>query len=246
MLKIDNITKRFQNKTILNDISLAVDRGSIAALVGPSGVGKSTLLRILNNLEKPDLGSITLDGNPVDLAQINQNHLVGMVFQQFSLFEHLTVERNITLPLEITANTPSSKAQAIAHELLTRYGLQELAHTYPHQLSGGQKQRLAIARAIALKPRIICFDEPTSALDPVLTTFVANNIQQLASEGYIILVATHDTTLIEKLACTIYLMDKGTILESIDSGTFYRNRDHYPHINRFFAGIVTDIQDIAP
>lgn len=243
MLKINNVSKIFGRKTVLNNISLTVKSGEIAAFVGPSGVGKSTLLRILNNLERIDSGSITLNGTPLDLTLVNTAHTVGMVFQQFNLFDHLTATQNITLPLEKTAGLTAAHAQQRAHELLTRYELSEKSNAYPHQLSGGQKQRLAIARAIALKPSIVCFDEPTSALDPLLTSHVAQNIQELAREGYIVLLATHDTTLLEKLDCTIYLMSAGTILETVSSSSFYHNRATYPQIDKFLAGIISDVQN---
>jgi len=236
MLKIDQLTKSFGAKKILNNISLTVRKGEIAVFLGSSGVGKSTLLRILNNLETINSGTITLDNNKLDLASINTTHTVGMVFQHFNLFDHLTVEQNITLPLEKVLKKSSSEAIKLAHHLLNRYGLLDKNNKYASQLSGGQKQRLAIARAIAMQPKIICLDEPTSALDPVLTSYVANNIQQLATDGYIVLVATHDTDLIEKLNCTIYLMSEGRIIETAQSQDLKNNPGNYPKIKKFIAG----------
>lgn len=236
MLKIDNCSKSFNNKKILNDISLTIKKGEIAVFLGSSGVGKSTLLRILNNLETIDAGTITLDEKKLDLATINTTHTVGMVFQHFNLFDHLTVEQNITLPLERVIKKTAVEAKKIAHHLLQRYGLLDKNNKYAHQLSGGQKQRLAIARTIAMEPKIICLDEPTSALDPILTSYVASNIQQLAADGYIILVATHDTDLIEKLDCTIYLMSAGSIIENAQSHDLKKNPDLYPKIKKFIAG----------
>lgn len=236
MLKIEHLTKSFNAKKILNDISLTVQKGEIALFLGSSGVGKSTLLRILNNLETANSGSISLDEVPLDLATINTTHTIGMVFQHFNLFDHLTVEQNITLPLERVLHKKHADAQAIAHTLLKEYGLLDKKDTYALQLSGGQKQRLAIARALAMEPKIICLDEPTSALDPVLTSYVANNIQQLAKDGYIILVATHDTDLLKKLQCTIYLMSEGTIIEKADSQELYSNPEGFARIHKFIAG----------
>lgn len=236
MLKIDQLTKSFGTKKILNNISLTVHKGEIAVFLGSSGVGKSTLLRILNNLETVNSGSIMLDNKQLDLTTINTTHTVGMVFQHFNLFDHLTVEQNITLPLEKVLKKNGAEAKKIAHHLLNRYGLLDKNNKYASQLSGGQKQRLAIARAIAMEPKIICLDEPTSALDPVLTSYVANNIQQLAIDGYIVLVATHDTDLIEKLNCTIYLMSEGNIIETAQSNDLKNNPDHYPRIKKFIAG----------
>lgn len=236
MLKINQLTKIFGTKKILNNISLAIKTGEIAVFLGSSGVGKSTLLRLLNNLESADSGTISLDDKILDLATISTTHTVGMVFQHFNLFDHLTVEQNITLPLEKILKKNTHEAQKLAHHLLQRYSLLDKHNKYAFQLSGGQKQRLAIARAIAMEPKIICLDEPTSALDPVLTSYVANNIQQLATDGYIVLVATHDTDLIEKLNCTIYLMSEGNIIETAQSNNLKNNPDDYPKIKKFIAG----------
>jgi polar amino acid transport system ATP-binding protein len=236
MLNIKNITKTFRDRKILDSVNLHVRRGEIAVLLGSSGVGKSTLLRILNNLESIDHGSVFLDDKELDLKTVNKTHVIGMVFQHFNLFEHLTVEQNITLPLEQAAGKSPREAKMIAHTLLKQYGLLEKADTYVSQLSGGQKQRLAIARTLALKPQIICLDEPTSALDPLLTSYVANAIKELADKGYIVLVATHDTTLLERLPCTIYLMKEGKIIESATSEDFYKHKEKYPNIARFVSG----------
>jgi polar amino acid transport system ATP-binding protein len=236
MLKINQLTKSFGTKKILNNITLTVEKGEIAVFLGSSGVGKSTLLRILNNLETVNSGTISLDNKILDLPHINTTHTVGMVFQHFNLFDHLTVEQNITLPLEKVLKKNSIEAIKTAHALLKRYGLLDKNNKYASQLSGGQKQRLAIARAIAMEPKIICLDEPTSALDPVLTSYVANNIQQLATDGYIVLVATHDTDLLEKLNCTIYLMSEGNIIETAQSENLRNNADNFPKIKKFIAG----------
>lgn len=236
MLSIKNLTKSFGDKKILDSVNLDVRRGEIAVLLGASGVGKSTLLRVLNNLEVADAGEIKLDGELIDLSTINQRHLSGMVFQQFNLFEHLTAEQNIRMGLEKGAGFPSREAQEVAQRLLREYGLADKAKSYVSQLSGGQKQRLAIARALALRPQIICLDEPTSALDPLLTNYVAEMIQALARQGYIVLVATHDTTLLERLSCTIYLMSNGKIIESALSKEFYAHKENFPQIARFVSG----------
>jgi len=236
MLTIKQLSKSFNNKKILNNISLTVRRGEIAMFLGYSGVGKSTLLRILNNLETADSGTILLDDKKLDLTNINKTHTVGMVFQHFNLFEHLTVEQNITLPLEKVLLKKPSEAQTIAYTLLNHYDIADKAHKYPSQLSGGQKQRLAIARAIAMKPQIICLDEPTSALDPVLTSHVAETIQQLAEKGYIVLIASHDTALLKKLNCTIYLMSEGSIIQTAPSDEFRKNPNNFLDLKNFVAG----------
>lgn len=232
MLEINNLSKTFNHRTVLNSISLSVRPGEIAFLLGSSGVGKSTLLRILNGLETYERGTIILNEKP--LAE--QPHAVGMVFQQFNLFEHMTVERNITFPLEKGTKKTPDEAKKIAASLLEKYGLADKAQLYVSQLSGGQKQRLALARTLALKPYVICLDEPTSALDPLLTNYVASNIQALSHEGYIVLVASHDTALLKQLECTIYLLDQGSIIQSAPSEQFRKNEQEFPLIKKFVDG----------
>ncbi len=236
MLNIKNVTKKYNDKTILNDVSLQVNKGEIAVLLGSSGVGKSTLLRILNNLESVDNGSFSLNNVPLDLKKVNQTHTIGFVFQNFNLFEHLSVEQNIMLALEKSLGKTAKEAHAIALELLEHYGLADKAKAYPSDLSGGQKQRLALARTLALKPQVICLDEPTSALDPLLTAHVAKIIQELAHDGYIVLVATHDTSLLERLNCTIHLMKNGKIIESATSKELDEHPRSFEHIRKFIAG----------
>jgi ABC-type polar amino acid transport system ATPase subunit len=238
MLKIDAITKKFGTKTVLNGVSLTVKKGEIAVLLGSSGVGKSTLLRVLSDLDRADAGTIYFNNKKLDPISMHKQHLVGMVFQQFNLFEHLTVQQNITLALEKVAGKTKQEAAAIAHALLAHYGLADKANASINQLSGGQKQRLAIARSLAMKPEIVCLDEPTSALDPLLTTHVGNTITQLAREGYIVLVATHDTALLDKLDCTIYLMDNGSIVQTANSADFKAHPHSYPLIAKFVSGTI--------
>ncbi len=236
MLKIKNIIKIIKDRIIVNNLSLNIEYGEVAVLLGSSGVGKSTLLRILNNLETINNGIVELDGKRLDLTQVNKTHTVGMVFQQFNLFEHLTVEQNITLALQVVAGKSKKEAHAIAMDLLKRYELADKAKSMISQLSGGQKQRLAIARTLALKPKIVCMDEPTSALDPLLTTYVAESIAELAAQKYIVLVATHDTSLLEKMPCTIHLMRNGSIVESAKSIDFFAHKQNYPLIAAFVQG----------
>lgn len=237
MLDIKNVSKKFGSKTILDNVSLQVNKGEVAVLLGASGVGKSTLLRILNHLETPDTGSFYLNSKPLNLNTVNQTHTVGFVFQNFNLFDHVTVTENITLALEKSLGKSKKESAAIASKLLEHYGLSEKADAYPADLSGGQKQRLALARTLALKPQVVCLDEPTSALDPMLTAYVANIIQELAKEGYIVLVATHDTSLLERLQCTIYLMKHGKIIETATSSELAKSPASYPQIKNFIAGV---------
>jgi len=242
MLEIKNLSKKFGNKNsegkiVLDNVSFTVKKGEIALLLGPSGVGKSTLLRILNNLESYDAGRLVLDSLNLEDYKLKYKHATGIIFQQFNLFDNMSVEKNITFALEKAAHIRPKEAREIAGKLLQKFGLETKAEFPVKRLSGGQKQRLAIARSIALKPLIICFDEPTSALDPYLKSFVAQTIQELANEEYIVLVATHDVSLIEKLRCIVYLMDQGKIIESSSSAEFLAHPDQYPLIKNFVKGI---------
>ena len=236
MLKIKNVSKKYSNKTVLDNLSLEVNKGEIVALMGPSGVGKSTILRILNNLEAADSGSISLNDKELNLTQVNKTHTVGMVFQGFNLFVNMRVEQNITFVLEKSLNLNPQEAKTQAHLLLDKFGLLDKKNEITANLSGGQKQRLAIARAVSLKPQIICLDEPTSALDPLLTTHVAQTITKLAQDGYHILIATHDTQFVEKLNCTIYLMENGSIIETASSQELAQDKEKENRINKFLTG----------
>lgn len=236
MLQIKQLVKSFGDKKIVDDVSLEVPTGSIAVLLGASGVGKSTLLRILADLEQADAGTIMFDGKPINREAQQKEHSVGMVFQQFNLFSHKTAKQNITLPLEKVLNFSGQDAGARADELLNKFGLSELANKPVSALSGGQKQRLALARTLAMRPKIICMDEPTSALDPILTSYVAELITQLAQEGYTIVIATHDTSVLDKLDCAIYLMQEGKIAESIRSHDLTDNPEKAERIKNFIAG----------
>lgn len=211
MLSIKHLIKKFHGKTILNDVSFDVALGQVVVLLGKSGVGKSTVLRLLNNLESLDSGKIELDGRPINFRN------VGMVFQDFNLFNHLTVEENITLPLVKIGMKSHAEAKKIAKGLLVQFGLESKALSYPAALSGGQKQRIALARTLAMNPKVLCLDEPTSALDPQLKLEIAQIINALAGRGYMIVVTTHDVALIKQLSCTIHLMEDGRIIESAAS-----------------------------
>lgn len=208
----------------LNDVSFSIQPGKIAIFLGESGAGKSTLLRVLNSLETYDSGSLALDEAPLHPQSI------GMVFQHFNLFEHLNAEENILLPLTCCKKMEKKKAMELTANLLEKYGLQDKAKTLIKHLSGGQKQRLAIARTVALNPKIICFDEPTSALDPKLTKQVGDCITELAQENRIVLLTTHDMQLLNHLEGELFLLDKGSIIETSNK------TDLAPKLSRFIHG----------
>ncbi len=237
MLKLENLTKKFHEKNVLDGVNLEVKKGEIALLLGSSGVGKSTLLRVLCGLETVDRGTMTLDAVPLS----RKTHSIGMVFQHLNLFSNMNVITNITFALEKSLGYSPKTAQLLALEFLHKYDLADKANLCVKKLSGGQQQRLALIRTLALQPDVICFDEPTSALDPVLTTQVAGTLAQLAHDGYTVIVTTHDMSLVEKLPCTIYLMDKGAVLQSAQSHQYWKNPEQFPHITRFIKGYEREI-----
>lgn len=227
MLEVKQVTKTIHGKEILKNISFTIKSGEIALFLGGSGVGKSTLFRVLNQLEHFDSGDLYFNELP-----LSQKH-IGMVFQQFNLFDHLTVQENIELALIKVQHKTKNEARDIACALLDRYGLADKASLPVTKLSGGQKQRLSIARTIALNPKIICLDEPTSALDPKLTSHVAQYIQELAAEGRIVLVTTHDMSLVKQLDGDLYLMENGTVAESCKTKSYFENPENFPLLYRF-------------
>lgn len=237
MLKVTHLSKSIGNKKILNHLNFQIEEGSIAIFLGGSGVGKSTLLRILNNLESFEEGVFTLNGLELNLANVNRNNTVGMVFQHFNLFENLNVEDNIILTLVNCKGLNKKEAQQIAHRLLERYELLDKSKALISQLSGGQKQRLAIARTLAVDPKIICLDEPTSALDPRLTSQVAKFITELASENRIVILTTHDMNLLEQLEGQLFLMEKGTIVENASKSESIAHPTLYPKLHNFLKGV---------
>ncbi|MBN1874444.1 MAG: amino acid ABC transporter ATP-binding protein [Anaerolineae bacterium] len=216
MVQIRNLHKRFGRIHAVNDISLDVERGEVVVIIGPSGSGKSTLLRCVNRLEVPNGGSISIDGIEIhnDESQINQMRAeVGMVFQQFNLFPHMTALENIVLGPVVVRNWERERAEILAHELLAKVGIPEKADAYPEQLSGGQQQRVAIARSLAMQPKIMLFDEPTSALDPEMIKEVLDVMLDLAHEGMTMLVVSHEMGFARAAAKRIVFMDQGQIIE---------------------------------
>ncbi len=216
-LTLANLTKSFATHRVLDDITCDFGELRSLALIGPSGGGKSTLLRIIAGLETPDTGMVTLDGEAVVFAEeeklrAHRRHL-GVVFQAFNLFPHLTALANITLPLEKVHGLSAAEAGQIARETLRRFGLADHAHKKPAQLSGGQQQRVAIARAIAIKPRVLLFDEPTSALDPEMTAEVLEVIEELKDEGLDFLLVTHEMGFARHVADRVAFLAGGRIVE---------------------------------
>ncbi len=221
MLKLRKIKKNFGNLTVLKSIDLDINEKEIVVLVGPSGGGKTTLLRIINMLERCHSGYIEVngkilcnEGRYIDKKSMREiRKEVGMVFQSFNLFPHKSVIENIIEgPMRVLKKS-KEESKSEAREILSFLGLSEKEDSYPHQLSGGQKQRVAIGRALAMEPKLMCFDEPTSALDPELTEEVANVIKMLSKKGMTMLIITHDMTFAEKVASRIISMDNGEIIE---------------------------------
>ncbi len=229
MIKVNNLHKSFKDLHVLNGINEHIHPGEVVVVIGPSGSGKSTFLRCLNLLEKPNKGEIYIDDEQINAPKVDVNRIrqkMGMVFQHFNLFPHLTVMENITLaPVKLKKMT---KEQAIAkgQELLKIVGLSEKADAYPVQLSGGQKQRIAIARSLAMNPEIMLFDEPTSALDPEMVGEVLDVMKNLAESGMTMVVVTHEMGFAREVATRVIFMDGGVVLES---GTPEQIFDHPQH-----------------
>jgi polar amino acid transport system ATP-binding protein len=215
IIKIQDVHKHFRNVHALRGVSLEVFPGEVIVIVGPSGSGKSTLLRCINRLEEYDEGLIVVDGIPLDSAE-NINAVrqeVGMVFQSFNLFAHLTVMENITLAQKIVRKRSKAESEQVATELLKKVGIPEKATSFPIQLSGGQQQRVAIARALAMNPKIMLFDEPTSALDPEMIKEVLDVMLDLAREGMTMVVVSHEMGFARAAANRAIFMDEGLIVE---------------------------------
>lgn len=222
MLKVKNLCKSRNQSIILDDISFQVLPGTITAVIGPSGGGKTTLLRCLSQLDKIDSGTIELKGK--DLSQYSHGE-VGLVFQAFHLFPHLTVLENLTLAL-LKQGKSANEVQKKAENLLEQFGLANKADSYPNQLSGGQKQRIAIARALMREPAVLLFDEPTSALDPEMVKDVGNIISSLKGPDRTIILVTHEIRLAQLVADYILFLDKGKILDNLSAVDFFSTDSH--------------------
>lgn len=226
LIKVDNLCKSFDNVDVLKDINAEIHKGDVIVVIGASGSGKSTFLRCLNRLEEPTGGKIYFEGTDITDPSVNINvhrQKMGMVFQQFNLFPHMTVLKNLTLgPIKLLKKS-KTEAEKRAMELLERVGLADRATAYPSQLSGGQKQRIAIVRALCMEPDVMLFDEPTSALDPEMVGEVLEVMKQLAKEGMTMVVVTHEMGFAREVGTSVVFVDDGVIVEQGDPKEFFEN-----------------------
>lgn len=226
LFHITNLVKQYPAVRAVDNVSLDVNKGDIVFILGPSGSGKSTLLRSLNLLEIPTSGEIFFEGKQINKRGVKVNkHCcnVGMVFQHFNLFPHLTILQNITLAPVKTGRMTKAEAEAKADELLKRIGLYDKRLAYPQQLSGGQKQRIAIVRALVMNPDVILFDEPTSALDPEMVGEVLSLMRDLAQDGMTMIVVTHEIGFAKEIASRVIFMDRGRIIEENNAEKFFNH-----------------------
>ena len=240
MISVKNLHKSFGGVTVLDGISTQVERGDVVCIIGPSGSGKSTFLRCLNRLETPDSGQILLDG--VDLTDPRtdldrQRMKMGMVFQQFNLFPHMTVLKNLTMAPMLLKKESQQTAEQRAMTLLDRVGLADRAGEYPARLSGGQKQRIAIVRALAMKPKVMLFDEPTSALDPEMVGEVLDVMKELARDGMTMVVVTHEMGFAREVASRVLFMDEGHILEEAPPEQIFSHPQN-PRLQDFLSKVL--------
>ena len=240
LIKVDNLCKSFDDVEVLKGINAEIDKGDVMVVIGASGSGKSTFLRCLNLLEEPTSGSIYFEGTDITDASVDINihrQKMGMVFQQFNLFPHMTVLRNMTLgPIKLLKQS-REEAEANAMKLLERVGLADRANAYPSQLSGGQKQRIAIVRALAMNPDVMLFDEPTSALDPEMVGEVLEVMKQLAREGMTMVVVTHEMGFAREVGTDIVFVDEGVIVEQNAPEEFFSNPKS-PRLREFLSKVL--------
>lgn len=234
MIKIRGLSKSFGDNQVLKNINLDVEKGEVVVIIGPSGSGKSTLLRMMNGLELPSEGIVEVLGVTLSKENERKNHHdvvklranIGMVFQRFNLFPHMTVLENICEAPKLVNGQKDQEVQYLAQELLNKVGLLNKKDEYPSQLSGGQQQRVAIARALAMRPKIMLFDEPTSALDPELVGDVLLVMKELAKEGMTMVVVSHEMGFAREMADRIIFIDEGEFLEMADPETMFNNPQH--------------------
>lgn len=240
MIQVFDLYKDFGKLRVLNGIDLKIEPGEVVVIIGPSGSGKSTFLRCLNFLEEPTAGEVIFEGVSFKDSKNDVNRLrekMGMVFQQFNLFPHMTVLENITLAPRKVKKLSKEEAEDIAFTLLKRIGLEDRAHTYPNQLSGGQKQRIAIARALAMSPDVMLFDEPTSALDPEMVGEVLDVMKKLVSDGMTMVVVTHEMGFAKEVGDRILFMDEGKIVEEGSPEEVFNNPKH-PRTKDFLGKVL--------
>ena len=224
LIRVENLGKKFGSSTVLEGVNVDIYKGDVVFVVGPSGSGKSTFLRCLNRLEEPTSGHIYFEGTDITgpKVEIDQHRQkMGMVFQQFNLFPHMNIMKNLTLAPMKLQNKSKEEAEATAMSLLQRVGLADRADAYPSQLSGGQKQRIAIVRALAMKPDVMLFDEPTSALDPEMVGEVLNVMRELAREHMTMVVVTHEMGFAREVATRVMFMEGGNFLEEAPPEEFF-------------------------
>lgn len=229
MIHFMNVNKWFGKLHVLDNINFHVKQGEVAVICGPSGSGKSTLIRCINKLEPINSGQIIVDNMPVHDSRTNITRLraeIGFVFQQFNLYPHMTALQNITIAPVKVRKMSKADAESLAMGLLEKVGIHDRAHHYPAQLSGGQQQRVAIARGLAMKPKIMLFDEPTSALDPEMINEVLDVMRKLAHEGMTMVVVTHEMGFAREVANTVVFMDEGQIIEKQDPESFFRHPEN--------------------
>lgn len=243
MIEVKNLSKKFNDNVVLDDVSLTINKGDVVGIIGPSGTGKSTLLRCINQLELPEQGEIILDGRTIHLSKRNRKDILelrkstGMVFQKFNLFEKKTALENVMEGLLVVRKKSRAEARKIAQEELERVGMSAWANHYPKHMSGGQQQRVAIARALAMKPQLLLLDEPTSALDPELVGEVLETIKKVAAEGFTMLLVSHEMNFVRHVANRVIFLDKGKIVEDgspkevFDNPKNQRTRDFFAKMN---------------
>ena len=240
LIKVKNLQKSFGDLVVLDGIDLDICKGDVLVIVGPSGSGKSTFLRCLNRLEESTGGNIYFDGEDITDPKVNINkhrQKMGMVFQQFNLFPHLTIMRNLTIgPMKLLGKS-KEEAEKKAQELLNRVGLGDRAYSYPNQLSGGQKQRIAIVRALAMEPDVMLFDEPTSALDPEMVGEVLEVMQELAKDGMTMVCVTHEMGFAREVATRVIFIDGGKIVEEGPPTEIFSNPKH-PRLQDFLSKVL--------
>jgi polar amino acid transport system ATP-binding protein len=229
LIRIENIHKWFGDFHVLQGISEQINKGEVVVICGPSGSGKSTFIRCINRLEEVQKGKIFIEEKDITAPHLDINNLradIGMVFQHYNLYPHITVLKNVTLAPIKAKKMPKKEAEELALGLLEKVGIHDQAHKYPAELSGGQQQRVAIARGLAMRPKIMLFDEPTSALDPEMINEVLNVMKDLAKEGMTMIVVTHEMGFAREVAHRIFFMDFGKILEQGTPENFFKNTQH--------------------